>query len=169
MHTVFELPPPPGFQGLDPHKPITGYVRHLPHWRQEGATYFVTFRLHDSLPHARLKELRQLRRDWEQRHRPPHDKASLEKIAWETMRRVENWLDRGSGRCWLKDPMAAKRVADALRHFDGQRYELGCFVVMPNHAHVIVRPLDGENDPLERILQSWKRHSSNEIGIPYLL
>ena len=26
------------------------YERNLPHWRQEGGTYFVTFRLADSLP-----------------------------------------------------------------------------------------------------------------------
>src|SRR4051794_6353839 len=38
---MWNLPAPPGFQGLHPHKPLTVYVRHLPHWRQDGATYFV--------------------------------------------------------------------------------------------------------------------------------
>ena len=48
---------PPGFQGLHSDIPVTFYYRHLPHWRQDGATYFVTFRLADSLPQMKLREL----------------------------------------------------------------------------------------------------------------
>jgi hypothetical protein len=32
MIVMWNLPPPPGFRGLDPHKPVTVYIRHLPHW-----------------------------------------------------------------------------------------------------------------------------------------
>lgn len=64
MIESFNLPPPPGFQGLHPDKPLTFYMRDLPHWRQEGATYFVTFRLADSLPQAKLRELDELRKLW---------------------------------------------------------------------------------------------------------
>ena len=39
-----------GFRGLDPQQPIVQKHGHLPHWEQSGATYFVTFRLADSLP-----------------------------------------------------------------------------------------------------------------------
>ena len=39
----FNLDAPPGFRGLHPDIPVTMYERHLPHWRQDGATYFVTF------------------------------------------------------------------------------------------------------------------------------
>jgi len=38
--------------------------RNLPHWQQPGATYFVTFRLADSLPEVRLSELEQERERW---------------------------------------------------------------------------------------------------------
>src|SRR5207253_11320934 len=55
---------PPGFQGLLSDKPVTVYHRHLPHWRQDGATYFVTFRQHDSLPQEKLDQLEFLRREW---------------------------------------------------------------------------------------------------------
>src|SRR5438552_189457 len=37
------------FRGLDKHAPIKITRRHLPHWEQPGATYFVTFRLADSV------------------------------------------------------------------------------------------------------------------------
>src|SRR5258707_12522120 len=52
---MWNLPPPPGFQGLHPDKPVTAYQRHLPHWRQDGATYFVTFRLADAESRPRTR------------------------------------------------------------------------------------------------------------------
>lgn len=60
----WNLEPPPGFQGLHPERPITFYCRHLPHWRQDGATYFVTFRLGDSLPQSKLRELKRIKEQW---------------------------------------------------------------------------------------------------------
>lgn len=161
---MWNLPPPAGFRGLDPGKPVTVYIRHLPHWRQDGATYFVTFRQHDSLPQDKLHELDALRREWERRHPPPQSHEQLEQLSRDTARRMEHWLDQGMGSCRLRDPSAGKLVAHALHHFDGERYELGCYVIMPNHVHVIVRPLLCDTEPLERILQSWKRHSSAEIN-----
>jgi putative transposase len=161
---MWNLPAPPGFQGLRPDKPLTVYLRHLPHWRQDGATYFVTFRLGDSLPQAKLQELETLRRDWERRNPAPHTTEQLEQLARQTMGRVERWLEQGMGSCSLRQPATAKEVADALHHFDGDRYELGCYVVMPNHVHAVVRPLSPDRQPLERILQSWKRHTAQEIN-----
>ncbi len=35
---------------------------------------------------------------------------------------------------------------------------------MPNHVHPLVRPLLCEEEPLERILQSWKRHTARGIN-----
>ena len=57
MSANWNLPAPPGFQGQRDDLPLKIYQQHLPHWRQDGATYFVTFRLHDSLPQAKLREL----------------------------------------------------------------------------------------------------------------
>lgn len=63
IHGNWNLDPPPGFQGLREDLPLQVYTRHMPHWRQAGATYFVTFRLGDSLPEARLLELERLKSD----------------------------------------------------------------------------------------------------------
>jgi REP element-mobilizing transposase RayT len=116
------------------------------------------------LPQSKLNELEQLRREWEQRHPPPRTDHQFEELASETARRVERWLDQGLGRCRLKDSAAARLVVDAMHYFDGQRYELGSYVVMPNHVHAVVRPLMCNEEPLERILQSWKRYSAREIN-----
>jgi putative transposase len=161
---MWNLPPPPGFQGLREDKPLEVYVRHLPHWRQEGATYFVTFRLADSLPQAKLDELSELRREWECRHPPPWTTETLEQLGREVVERVERWLDQGMGSCVLKEPSFAELVTNAMHHFDGTRYELGAYVVMPNHAHALLRPLMCEEHPLETLLGSWKQFSSKRIN-----
>jgi REP element-mobilizing transposase RayT len=157
---------------------MTIYQRHLPHWRQDGATYFVTFRLADSLPQRKLHELEALKRDFAARHEisgPDWQSVlrrkakSIPQEAWELcckeqMQRVEEWLDQGMGSCCLKRPDIAKTVADALHHFDDDTYELGSYVVMPNHVHAILRPLKPKTDPLEKILQSRKLRTSREIN-----
>jgi putative transposase len=161
---MWNLPPPPGFQGLREDLPLSVYVRHLPHWRQEGATYFVTFRLADSLPQPKLDELAAVRRDWERRHPPPRTKDVLEKLARENMQRVEQWLDHGMGSCILKEPPFAALITQAMRHFDGARYQLDAYVVMPNHVHALVRPTLCNEHPLETILGGWKQYSSKRIN-----
>ena len=161
--------PPPGFRGLDPNQPVRIYRRHLPHWRQAGATYFVTFRQHDSLPQPLLDELAAFRREWLKKHAEAEATARSaddreEQLARELMRRVERWLDQGHGTCRLADPAMRRFIVETMHHFDRERYELGCYVVMPNHVHVAVRPFDDEDDALEKVLQSWKRYAAREIN-----
>jgi hypothetical protein len=43
---------------FDVEAPIAFLSGDLPHWRQEGTTYFVTFRLADSLPREKLQQWR---------------------------------------------------------------------------------------------------------------
>jgi len=161
---MWNLPPPPGFQGLHPDKPVTMYERNLPHWRQAGATYFVTFRLGDSLPQGKLRELERFRIEWERNHPPPRDSEALDELAREMFRQIERWLDQGYGQCELKQPALADFITNAMHHFDGSRYELGAYVVMPNHVHLIVRPADAKEDALELILKSWKQFSARKIN-----
>ncbi|MEI6235275.1 MAG: transposase [Planctomycetota bacterium] len=142
--------------------PVTFYFRNLPHWRQVGATYFVTFRLFDSLPQSKLIELKSMRDDWLRHHPPPYEKASLDLLTRNLIIRVEKWLDAGYGSCVLARPEAKRVVEDSLHFFDGEKYLLGSYVIMPNHVHVILKPLV-EHISLERILQGLKRHTSQTI------
>jgi REP element-mobilizing transposase RayT len=140
------------------------YQRHLPHWRQDGATYFVTFRLADSLPQSKLDELSGLKAEWERRHARPHSDMALDELVRQVQERMECWLDQGMGSCPLKDPFLAALLTSAMHHFDDDRYELDCFVVMPNHVHVIVRPLKPALYPLAVIVGGWKKYSSRRIN-----
>lgn len=58
----------PEFRGLDEGSAVAVYWRNLPHWRQPGATYFVTFRLADSIPKQVIESWRKSRRVWLEAH-----------------------------------------------------------------------------------------------------
>ena len=136
---------------------------YLPHVKREGASYFVTFRLADSLPKEVLlgferEKAERLRRlnDFARRGEKPND--SEERIARDFRRVLERYLDRGAGACHLRRPEIADLVAGAMRHFHGARYLLYEWVVMPNHAHAVVWPMP--NQVLSEILKSWKQFTS---------
>ena len=171
MPSTFHLDPPPGFCGLNSFEDIEIYTRHLPHWRQKGATYFVTFRLADSLPKKKLEELKQIKIAW-QRELDAREAVgkltdSERKEAWERLARItfekaERWLDQGMGSCALRDAETRQFVVDALKFYDDEQYELGCYVVMPNHAHLVIRPHGDQK--LENILAGRKRKMSRDIN-----
>jgi putative transposase len=52
-------------------------------------------------------------------------------------------------------------VAEAIRHFDGHRYQLLAYAVMDDHVHVLVCPL--ADHPLEQTLHSWKSFTSKRL------
>jgi type I restriction enzyme R subunit len=72
------------------------------------------------------------------------------------------YLDRGYGACALRDGRSANVVADALRHFDGDRYYLGDFIVMPNHVHLLVCLLGATE--IEGQCHSWKKYTAGQIN-----
>ena len=151
---------PPSF--FDPGHDIEIKQHRLPHWQQGEAWVFVTWRLADSLPKAKLDNWTEERRIWLSHHPEPWDEMTENEYHKRFSRQIDEWLDQGSGSCLLKSPANAQIVADALRHFDEERYQLASFVVMPNHVHVLFRPF--ENCSLAEILKSWKGFTARAIN-----
>lgn len=158
-HSILQAPA--HFRELDPQLPVRCRRRNLPHWRQEGATYFVTFRLSDSLPKEVREQIRQEREAWFGNNPEPWTAAQAEEHERRFNARIGTLLDNGAGCCALGSQTAATLVEGSLRHFDGERYHLFSWVVMPNHVHCIVRPL-GENS-LDEIWESWKGFTSHKL------
>ncbi|HEY4757200.1 MAG TPA: carbamoyl-phosphate synthase large subunit, partial [Chthoniobacterales bacterium] len=150
------------FFPLDERAEISQTQRHLPHWEQPGATYFVTFRLADSVAADVLKQWREERAQWLKFHPQPWDWKTSREYVRRFEEEREHWLDQGHGSCLMRDTKAAQITADALRHFDGERYVLDAFVVMPNHVHAVVKPLPGYT--ISAILHSWKSFSANAVN-----
>jgi len=113
------------------------YTRgYLPHFDHEGLVQLVTFRLADALPRSVVT-------------------AGLD------IEQLDAELDRGHGACLLGREDIAGIVRDVVHHFDGERYWLGPWVIMPNHVHVLIRPMRGYG--LGAILHSWKSFSAKRI------
>jgi REP element-mobilizing transposase RayT len=137
----------------------------IPHWRQGDCTYFVTFRLGDSLPEAAWREMEHERSQWLDDHG-----GILENLSEEDCREFEHRfavlldasLDRGFGRCLLRKDEIRTIVVEAFRHLDRHQARVGDFVIMPNHVHVLLTPLRGVE--LEASLKALKGFTSREIN-----
>ena len=150
------------FNPFDKGSPVARYGRYLPHWRQAGATYFVTFRLADSIPKEKLQQWEAELKAWIEANPEPHNDSQREEYNRRFTEQFHAWLDAGEGECLLTNSEAGKAVEEALRHFDGERYVLGHFVVMPNHVHVLVKPMGDHT--LTDITHSWKSFSAHRIN-----
>jgi len=117
---------------------------YLPHCDFPGLVQFITFRLADSMPTSR-------RGEWEH-------VLAIEDLR-EKRTKLEAYLDRGVGECWLREPRVATLCEEALRYFHNERYELLAWCVMPNHVHVLVHVWE---TPLGKMVQSWKRRIATE-------
>jgi REP element-mobilizing transposase RayT len=119
---------------------------------------FVTYRLADSLPR---KVVEQLRREYKIIKVQVDDTKTVERamIRARFARRLDEYLDVGNGECYLRNPAVAHAIVDSWRHFDGRRYRLIAWCVMPNHVHVIFQLARGSD--LDRVIHSWKSYTAN--------
>ena len=154
--------PRPVFRGFDEHAEVHQTRRNLPHWEQEGATYFVTFRLADAVPSELAAQWREELQIWRQFHAEPWDAETTREYRRRFLQPREDWLDQGHGSCVLRKAGTSEIVANALRHFAGTRYYLDAFAVMPNHVHALVQPLP--NNALKDIVRSWKSFTARQIN-----
>lgn len=161
------------FQFFDPSKTVTITRGHLPHWDQEGACYFLTWRTADSMPKRVWEQWRNERDRWLQDHSiAPGDKdwrllvEQLNEEERKDFRRfakaLDDEMDAGHGECLLRRPELAKIVAESLHHFDSHQYVLGGYVVMPNHVHVLVGGL--ARATMLKQVESWKKWSAMKIN-----
>ena len=116
----------------------------LPHIYKEGCTYFVTFCLADAVPDR-------LRR-----------REKIEKT--EDVKNIAEHFDLNpsTGNCYLGRSEFASIVETAMLHFQGERFALSAWCVMPNHVHAVVTPFTGFT--LSTIFHTWKSYSAHEIN-----
>ncbi|MFO1490941.1 MAG: transposase [Kiritimatiellia bacterium] len=128
---------------------------YLPHYDQSDLPQMVTFRLFDSVP-AHVVER------WTAELGLQVRDSAGDKRRVELHRRIEAYADQGRGSCWLGQPSVARIVEDAMLHFDGNRYRLLAWCIMPNHVHALVEVISGHRLP--DILHSWKSFTANRAN-----
>ena len=144
------MPEPPA----SPHK-VWHSRGYLPHLDQPGAVQFITFRLADAVP-------AEVMADWKAELNLSGREDADDPRSAELRKRIERYADRGHGACWLRDNRVAEAVQNALLHFDGERYCLLAWVIMPNHVHVLIETLPGF--PLSSVVQSWKSFTAKQAN-----
>ncbi len=136
--------------------------RNLPHWRRDGAVYWVTFRLADSLPQTKLAQLYAEKEAWFRLHPKPWTSAQLHDWDRRVRQQIEAWLDAGYGSQVLALPDVRATLINCLLRFEGERHALHAAVIMPNHVHALMQPLHGES--LAPLLKGIKGASARTIN-----
>jgi len=130
----------PGPRPSRPHSDIHRFWHrrgYLPHFDAGAVVQSITFRLADSLP------------------RHVHETiVASSRTESETRARIEALIDHGRGACVLRRTDCAGIVENALKYFDGSRYRLLAWVIMPNHVHVLIEQIEGHR--LSDVVHSWK-------------
>lgn len=155
-------PAMPELQFFNPYADTRFTANRLPHWQQDGAVYFITFRLADAIPHQRRLEMESEREIWLNLHPQPWSSETELEYHKRFSGRIERWLDRGYGSCVLRRHDCGDVVAKSLRYFDAERLAMISSIVMPNHVHVLF--VQNAAWPLEKLLRSWKTFTSRKIN-----
>jgi REP element-mobilizing transposase RayT len=127
----------------------------VPH-RENKALQSITFRLYDSLPKEVIEEIKR-KLDINE------DDSSCDSIQYQRLRqKIAEFEDAGYGQCFLRDERIAAIMQDTLKHFDGERYQLICWCIMPNHVHVLIEVNEGWS--LSRIMHGWRSYTAKEAN-----
>jgi len=162
------------FRFFDPDEERLVVERKLPHWSQTGTICFLTWRTEDSMPRPVIESWIRERDAWLIRHginsRLADWKSRVAGLPGAAQREfhqglTDRWearLDECHGECVLRRPDLSGIVAGSLRHFDGDRYLLTDFAVMPNHVHMLAA-FPGVGEMLKQC-DSWKHFTACGIN-----
>jgi REP element-mobilizing transposase RayT len=124
---------------------------YLPHFDGRALPQFITLHLADAIPKEVLAR-------WKLDLRNVHDNS----LTLALRRRVEKFVDKGYGNCFLRDPGIATIVQDALLHWHQIRYQLFAWVIMPNHSHFLLKRF--ECCDLRQIIQTHKSFTAHHAN-----
>jgi putative transposase len=128
---------------------------YLPHFDRPEAIQSITFRLADSVPNGVLES-------WRLELHLKGGESANDPRSIELRRRVDRYADEGHGACWLRESRIADLVEAALLHFDGQRYRLLAWTIMPNHVHILIQAM--ADFGLGDIVHSWKSYTAKKAN-----
>lgn len=141
----------------------TYYKRNLPHFQPIGYTYFVTFRLHGSLPVQIIKQLKDEREKhlkvitgFESKTVKLKEYKNYQSVYFGKFDKLLDASDYGP--TWLNQETVAQIVKDAIHFYDKKKYDLICYTIMSNHVHQVFTPIVG------RISDSTNQQNVDQIS-----
>ncbi len=141
---------------MNPYDEIITHQNRLPHWEQDDCTYFLSFRLADSLPASLLAGWQEEQSTWLKMNPQPwsQDQQQQEHHMLFSQRR-EQWLDQGHGECHLRNATLRETVEKAI-FAASEGNTIWSLVLMPNHAHALLSLRDFREGSLGKLMKSWK-------------
>jgi putative transposase len=125
---------------------------YIPHFNEPSIIQSITFRLYDAVPEKIIvqwkKEL-----TWTERILANDPRQVI------LRKRIAKYEDSGHGACWLRSDPIAAIVEDTFLCFDGERYRILAWCIMPNHIHAIIETW--EFWPLANVVHSWKSYTAH--------
>lgn len=134
----------------------------LPHWHQDEKVQFATFRLADSIPQTKISELNAVIASFKELNHEPWTDETKRRYRHLISKNQEQLLDNGYGSCILASKNIRAIVSDAIKAFDGVKYDLVAYVIMPNHVHMLFCPY--KEFETSKILHSLKSYTSHAIN-----
>ena len=136
-----------------PGKSVPGWHSrgYLPHYDSTSVHQTITFRLADSLPQVKLRQLE------DELKILADNKRDITRRT-----RIQEWLDAGMGCGALRHPDMASLMQETLWKFHGERYGLVAWCIMPNHVHLVIQPSNGHKLP--RIMHGLKSYTAHKIN-----
>jgi REP element-mobilizing transposase RayT len=128
---------------------------YIPHFDQPQLIQFITLRLCDAVPEAIIAK-------WKEELSWTGKVSARDPRQVVLRKRIEKYEDAGYGACWLRDKRIAGLVEQTLLQYDGKRYRVIAWCIMPNHVHVVVE-MQGKY-ALSEILHSWKSYIAHEVN-----
>jgi putative transposase len=142
------------------------YRQKLPHIQAENATYFVTYRLYDSVP---IPVIQQLQTEYGHALQAlsknnQHTTANEYKLQKKYFAQFDTCLDSNLNEpYWLQQTEIAQVVYDSLLHLGNTAIDLHCFTIMSNHVHALF-DINNNNTDLYKILQSHKSFTAKKCN-----
>jgi len=117
---------------------------YLPHIYPVGATFFITFRLADSLPQYIVSELKatfaKAEIDILNEDIPTAKKNNkIQQLRKEVFGTYDHQLDsQPYGACYMNNSKVAQIIWDKVFAYSNQYYKVDALSIMPNHVHMLL-------------------------------
>ena len=126
----------------------------FPH-REYKLLQFISYRLYDSVPQKVIEA-------WKEELKVTEMTMSNDPRVEILRKRIDKYEDAGYGQCFLQDPRIASMIQENLFHFNGVRYNVLNWCIMPNHVHVLSEVKEGWT--LSTIMHGWRSYTAHQAN-----
>jgi REP element-mobilizing transposase RayT len=147
------------------------YRRNLPHYQPINGQFFITYRLAFSLPKRILEELNKKAEEFEHRSKnyPESQRKHLQRQYSKILFAMEDdFLGKyEQSPQWLNIEAIAEMILESLFFNHTRQYDLICALLMSNHVHIVIKPLNDSHEkpyPLSVIMRDHKSYTAHEAN-----